>query len=77
MMVDPDHFRLVDIEVNFTSFKKVTKYDIVNTVERIKQFAYDVSEDILLIVYIIHSEHAKKRFMKIIDLRNDCVIFNS
>ena len=77
MMADPDHFRLVNIQVSFTSFKKVISYESINNVERTKQFAYDVSEGILLIVYMVNSEHEKKRFMKIIDLHNNYVLFNS
>jgi hypothetical protein len=55
----------------------VVAYDELNTVECIKQFAYDVHEGIILIMYMIQSGHSKKRYMKIIELATQEILFNS
>ena len=76
-MANNDRFRLVKIEANFTSFRTSVAYEAQNIVERMKQFAYDVPEGILMIIYMIQSEHSKNRYMKIIDINTSEILWNS
>ena len=67
---NPDVFRLVNIEISFSSYRKVVAYEEFNHIEVMKSLAYDVQEGIIMLMYMVQSEHDKKRFMKIIDINS-------
>ena len=76
MYANEDHFKLINFYLNNCSYQISTIYEQMNALEKFKSFSYDIAEQTLVIMYQIQSEYDKKRFIKIVDLKTEDILFN-